>query len=278
MPNLHSERAVSRASEVLAWLASRGVEGVFSHSDATALGDTVSAPEAADRTGWDMAVALGGDGTILKTVRLLEDAEVPVLGVHLGNLGFMSGATEDDMFDALESALAGEARIERRMTLRVEAQPDSGPRVSRRALNEVFLGRGGGARSVAVAVALNGAEVGRYRCDGVVVATPTGSTAYALSAGGPVVSPDVRAVLVLPVAAHAVGTRPLLAGPSDLVEVAFTDPARSDGVLMVDGEPFACPEGPVRSLSVTRHASDVLLVRHDARGFFEAYRDEFLGS
>lgn len=277
VPNVHSERAAARAAEALAWLTAVGMAASLTSEDAAALGMGEPGVDVAEAAASDLVVALGGDGTILKAVRLLDGAEVPVLGVHMGRLGFMSGAQEGELREAVEAALAGEARIERRSTLRVEVRTRRGAVDSRRALNEAFIGRGGGNRSVAVRVSVNGVEVGDYTCDGVIVATPTGSTAYALSAGGPVVAPDVGALLVVPVAPHTVTVRPILAGPSDVVEVALSDPERAEARVTVDGEPVDHGTEAVELLSVSRDPSDVLLVRHSARSFYEAYRDEFLG-
>ncbi len=224
-----------------------------------------------------LAVALGGDGTILKAVHILSGVDAPILGVNLGRLGFLSGAEESELFASMESALAGEARIERRATL--QAVVDVGGREAGRfhALNEIFVGRGGGARVVELEVRVNGARLWEFPCDGVIVATPTGSTAYALSAGGPIVSPEVRGIVLVPVAPHTLDSRPVVIGPSDTVEISCPNPARADACITVDGDQVPCRRA-LDSVSIWAGEHDVRLLKPDGKGFIEVLADKFPGA
>jgi len=175
------------------------------------------------------------------------------------------------------TALSGEARVERRETL--EALVDVGGRQagSYHALNEVFVGRGSGSRVVELEVRVNGVRLWRFSCDGVIVATPTGSTAYALSAGGPVVSPEIRGIVLVPVAPHTVAARPIVLGPSDTVEISCPNPARAEACITVDGDQVPCRRA-LDSVSIHIGDHDVRLLKLDGRGFFEVLTDKFLGA
>lgn len=276
VPNVRNPEAVAAAVDAYAWLVSAGVDVVLAPEDAEACGLHAAAVERSRIGTPGLVLAFGGDGTILKAVHLVGDVEAPVLGVNLGNLGFMSGAGREDMREAMEAALAGEVVLERRSTLRAEVHVGGRQAGVYRALNEVFVGRGSAGRSVEATISVNGTRVGAYTCDGVIVATPTGSTAYALSAGGPVVAPSVSGLIVVPVAPHVLGARAIVAGASDVVEVAFPDPGRADACLTIDGDAMPCRQSLER-LVVTKGEHDVVLARHVGRDFYEVYRDEFCG-
>ena len=148
----------------------------------------------------DAIVALGGDGTILRSVPYAAGREVPVLGINLGNKGFLAAAESDRLEEALEALLSGEAACDRRRLIHINGDD------SLLALNDVGILRGGRQRLMSVRVSVDGEKVGVYRCDGILVATPTGSTGYALSAGGPIVMPGAACLEIVPVCAHCLQT------------------------------------------------------------------------
>jgi NAD+ kinase len=276
VPNTANRSAVSAAVELATWLTGRGVEPRLAIVDAAECGlaDLGIAPSEIGEP--VLTVALGGDGTILKAVHLLGEVEVPVLGIKFGRLGFLSGAAPGSMRDAVESALAGEARLERRATLTAEVVME-GRSVGRyRALNEVVVSRGASARVVALDVAVDGHRVFATRADGVIVATATGSTAYALSAGGPVVAPDFGGMVVVPVAPHTLASRSLVTGRADTVEITLPDPSRADACVVVDGQSTPCRRA-IESVAITRGDHDVLLVKLDGRDFYQTVAEEFFG-
>lgn len=277
VPNPTNDRSVSATRQLVMLLEARGYEPVLAADDAAACGVPARGVSRSDIGTPELVVALGGDGTILKAVHVLGAADTPILGVNLGRLGFLSGADGADFEEAVLTALAGEARVERRETL--EALVDVGGRQagSYHALNEIFVGRGSGSRVVELEVRVNGVRLWRFACDGVIVATPTGSTAYALSAGGPVVSPEVRGIVLVPVAPHAVAVRPMVLGPSDLVEISCPNPARSEACITVDGDHVPCRR-TLDTVSVHIGDHDVRLLKLDGRGFFEVLTDKFLGA
>ena len=276
VPNTANPPALAAATEIAAWLVGLGLEPALTAEDADAAGLAGFAVSPSDLGDPALVVALGGDGTILKAVHILGEIEAPILGVNFGRLGFLSGARAEHAREAIESALAGEARIERRVTLRVDLVMEGRSVGTYRALNEVFFGRGVSGRVVTVEIFVDGGRVMRFNGDGVVVATSTGSTAYALSAGGPIVAPDVAGLVVVPVAPHTLTARPLVVGPSAVIEIELPDPARSDACLTIDGDHVPCRQR-IDRVTVTQGAVDVTLVRLDGREFFDVVAEEFFG-
>lgn len=277
VPNPQNDRSIEAARSVARWLDSRGGDAYLVTDDAEACGMPLRGVSRSEVGEPALAVALGGDGTILKAVHILDGVDVPILGVNLGRLGFLSGAEEGALFDALQCAIAGEARVERRATL--QAVVDIGGREAGRynALNEVFVGRGGGSRVVRLEIRVNGVKLWDFACDGIIVATPTGSTAYALSAGGPVVSPEVRGIVLVPVAPHTLESRPIVLGPADTVEITCPDPARSDACVTVDGDQVPCRR-TLDSVTIWAGDHDVRLLKPDGKSFTEVLADKFLGA
>ncbi len=277
VPNVVKPEAAAAATELVSWLASEGLEPVLVHDDALATGLADFGVPPADLGQPGLVVALGGDGTILKAFHVLGEREVPILGVNLGRLGFLTGAGPGSLRSAVGDALAGEVALERRMTLVAEVEMNGKPAGSYRALNEICVGRGGGSnRVIDLTVAINDTEVMSFRADGIVVATPTGSTAYALSAGGPIVSPEAGGMLVVPLAPHTLASRALVTGPSDVIEIRL-DPERSaEACLTVDGDSTPCRRSITRVV-VARSPHDVLLLKADGRDFYQVVAREFFG-
>lgn len=219
----------------------------------------------------DALITVGGDGTLLRGARFLDGAAVPILGINLGRLGFLTTCGTDHVDEALRLLAAGQYLAEARMALHAFAVDGSGAsRQEWRALNDFVVHKGGFARVVRVGIAVNGESIGTYAADGVIVSTPTGSTAYSLSAGGPVVVPIVESILLTPISAHALGVRPLVV-PAD-AEVAI-DTSQSSEALMVtvDGQ-VGTELVPGEMLVVRRAASPVHIIRLPGTSFFERMR------
>jgi NAD+ kinase len=272
VPNIDNPRACGAARSLAVDLAADGHVVTASASDAEACEASVAPGTAMDA---ELVVALGGDGTILKAAHMLAGSGVPIFGINLGRLGFLCGASGEDPIGAVRAVVAGRAREERRVTLRAEATHGGRVAGSHHALNEIFVGRSAGARAVDIAVEVDGERFARWVCDGIIVATPTGSTAYALSAGGPIIAPDLRALLVVPVGAHALAVRPLVLGASARITLTFPDAARADACLVVDGDAVPC-RSALERLEIEMAPDDVRLLRVDDRSFIATARDTFL--
>jgi len=277
VPNPANPRSVEATARTAEWLSSAGYEAVLVSDDAEACGLAHNGVSRLELGTPELVVALGGDGTILKAVHILGETETPILGINLGRLGFLSGADGDDLIEALTSALAGEVKVERRQTLSVVVDVGGRRAGSYQALNELFVGRGHAGRAVELQIDVNGVTVGRFLADGVIVSTPTGSTAYSLSAGGPLVSPDVRGMVIVPVAPHTLSARALVVGQGDCVEITCPNPARCDACVTIDGDQVPC-RTVLDGVTVTVGEHDVRLLRLDGRGFFEVLSTTFLRS
>ena len=235
------ESARRSARQVIERLAAAGVAVRVTEAEVPALecaGATVvpAGPSAAE--GAELVIVLGGDGTLLRAAELARPAGAPLIGVNLGHVGFLAEAEVDGLTQAVDRLLAGEYRVEERMTLDVVAR-DNGTQIARTwALNEVTVEKAARERMVEVVIEVDGRPLSRWGCDGVVCATPTGSTAYAFSAGGPVVWPEVEALLMVPLAAHALFARPMVVSPRSVLAVELLHESGEHAAEVGDtGEP-----------------------------------------
>ncbi len=183
----------------------------------------------------EVAVVIGGDGTILRGAELTRIAATPLLGINLGHVGFLAEAEWDDLESTVEAIITRAYVVERRMTIDVTVSLDGSPSWTGWALNEVSVEKAARRRMLEVLVEIDDRPLSRWGCDGVVFATPTGSTAYAFSAGGPVVWPEVEALLLVPISAHALFARPMVAAPDSTLAVEVLAETRTGGVLWCDG-------------------------------------------
>jgi len=189
-------------------------------------------PDAA--RGAELVVVVGGDGTLLRGAEYARPAGTPMLGVNLGHIGFLAEAEPEDLTELVERVVARDYQVEERMTLDVRVTRDGNPVVRNWALNEATVEKAARERMLEVIVEVDGRPLSRWGCDGVVCATPTGSTAYAFSAGGPVVWPEVEALLMVPISAHALFARPLVTAPTSVLAIEVA-PETPHGVLWCDG-------------------------------------------
>ncbi|MGN0073232.1 MAG: NAD(+)/NADH kinase [Coriobacteriales bacterium] len=206
-----------------------------------------------------LAVPMGGDGTFLSAARALGFAPVPLLGLNYGDLGFLSGNPSRDELDLIVSALAGELPVERRSTLTARLRALDGTEQEISALNEVAYTRGASGHVVEYTLGVNGIPVARLRADGLVISTATGSTAYALSAGGPIVSPRYSGLVAVPLAPHALSSRAIVTAPSDIIEVTMGGRNMEEASVFVDG--IALDIRGVQSITVARGASELMVVQ-----------------
>ncbi|MGF1662299.1 MAG: NAD kinase [Kineosporiaceae bacterium] len=224
--------------------------------------------------GADAVVVLGGDGSILRAAELVRGREVPLVGVNLGHFGFLAENDPDDLGRTVARVVAGDYAVEQRMTVDVRVLSDGEVLHRDWALNEVTLEKASRERMLDVVVEIDGRPLTRFGCDGVVVATPTGSTAYAFSAGGPVVWPEVEALLVAPISAHALFARPLVVQPSSLVALETVPALGGEGLVVADGR-RDIPLPPTARIEVTRGEHPVRLARLAPVPFTERLVNKF---
>ena len=224
--------------------------------------------------GLDALLTFGGDGTLLRGARLLGARETPILGVNLGRVGFLTTATRDSLGPALDALVAGRYEIEKRQALRAAIRdPEGETRATQMAVNDVAVHKGGVARVIRVNVFIQGENVGPYSADGIIVATPTGSTAYSLSAGGPIVVPGVEAMVVTPIAAHTLAVRALVVPATYRIVIEPMAGWADDLLVSFDGQ-TGTTLAPGESVDVCRADNRVCLIRLGGEGFFERMRQK----
>jgi NAD+ kinase len=219
----------------------------------------------------DALITLGGDGTLLRGARLLAGRSVPILGVNLGRLGFLTSCGSEDAEEALKLLATGTYVAEARMALAASAvDQHGGTRQQWFALNDFVLHKGGFARVIRLRVSIDGEPIGIYAADGVIISTPTGSTAYSLSAGGPVVVPTVESIIITPISAHMLAVRPLVVAPdAEVVLETIQNPAEL--IVTVDGQ-VGTNLGTGEKLVVSRAPNPVRIVRLPETSFFQRLR------
>lgn len=234
-------------------------------------GDRVVSPKSpvpahVDASGSELVVVFGGDGTILRGAEIARPAGTPLLGVNMGRVGFLAEAERDDIETVVERIVRRDYHVEERMTLEVDVLHQGVVLCRNWALNEASVEKSARERMLEVTVEVDGRPLSTWGCDGVVMSTPTGSTAYAFSGGGPVVWPDVAALLLVPISAHALFARPLVLGPDTHLAVEIVPHSHVAGVMWCDGRrTVELPPGA--RIEVRRSATPVLLARFTTEPF-----------
>ncbi len=257
--------------ELVVWLHERGHVAVVTTEDQVAPPGAEIVPDEQFGSSVDLAVVLGGDGTMLRAARLVADHKRPVLGINFGQLGFLTGYPAADARSALESALAGKLRTERRMRLAVKFTRAGSEPVIRFALNDAVLHQGAMARLVGIDAFVDDQFVASYRADGLIVATPTGSTAYNMAAGGPIVVPGHDAMTMTPICAHALTNRPLVIQENATIRLLLGADVR--GVILTVDAQWAHSFLPGDVVEMTAAAAPLILFA-SPMGFFDVMRDK----
>lgn len=235
----------------------------------------ISSPELPENpTGIDLLVTLGGDGTLLRGARWAGPAGTPILGVNLGRLGFLTCVALDEMEEALAHVAAGDVVLDERMALEVEVDQGGASSEPYFALNDAVLHKSGFARLFLLRIWVDDEEVGLYRADGVIVSTPTGSTAYSLSAGGPILDPRLDAIVTTPITPHTLAVRPLVL-PADAQVTIEAVSASEEVTLTIDGQVGSALR-PGDRVMVRKAQQPVHLVRLPGQSFFPLLRRKFI--
>ena len=279
---LAAKRGLTAASSVLAelagWLDARGVQVVFESDTARLAGLPPDRPTASRESlprECDLIVVLGGDGTLIGIADLIAraDSDVPILGVNFGSLGFLTEITLPELYDALEAALHGSAEIEPRAMLSAHTVRDNAPFAEHIVLNDIVITKGAMSRIIEIAVSVDREAVTRVRADGLIVASPTGSTAYNLASGGPIVHPAVNAMLLTPIAPHTLTNRPIVIPASSEVHLAPIMEADDEVFVTFDGQ-SGFPLRPGDRVSARRAPRVLRIVKSLQRTYFELLREK----
>jgi NAD+ kinase len=276
------DRAASHLAQIASWLEERKLTPVFDPETAalaTSAGTTAQF-EIVDQDDLprhvDLVVVLGGDGTLLGTAGRIAkaDSDIPILGVNFGSLGFLTEVTLPEIFTSLESAVNGTAQTEERMMLEVSVEAAGRRLAYRIVLNDVVVTQGALSRIIELSVSVDGESMMRIKADGLIIASPTGTTAYNLSAGGPIVHPRVDGLTITPIAPHTLTNRPVVvAGSSEIRIQPLIHDEQSEVFATFDGQALM----PLKSdhiVTVRRAEKRLRLIRASSRGYFQVLREK----
>jgi len=257
--------------ELVPWLTQRGLEVSFQDNYSRLEGDGArSSPLESVTDDVDIALVLGGDGTLLAAARLLEEVDIPILGINLGSMGFLTEVSLEDIYINLEKVIEGDFFIEERMRLKAGLMRGGDLIAEFMVLNDVVINKGALARIIDMETLVDGESVTTFNADGLIISTPTGSTAYSLAAGGPIVEPNLDIIIISPICPHTLTNRPLVvSGGSEVEVVLVSDSGRV--YLTLDGqEGLGLEEGD--RIRIKASERRVRLIRTGHKSFFEVLR------
>ncbi|NIQ39209.1 MAG: NAD(+) kinase [Proteobacteria bacterium] len=266
----NNKEAVAVAMDLTRWLKDQKVSVLVEREMAGTIGGVSSWPQGQISSSLDLIVVLGGDGTLLSVIRQVGDKEIPILGVNLGGLGFLTEITRDELLPVLENVLNGDFRTHDRVALSASVIRQGNQVSTFRVLNDAVINKGALARIVYLETTINGEYVTTFRADGLILSTPTGSTAYSLSAGGPIVYPSLKTIIITPICPHTLTNRPIII--PDNVVVRTTLKSESEEVfLTLDGQ-VGFPLARGDTVEVKKASGKVLLIESPNKGYFEVLR------
>jgi NAD+ kinase len=274
----HLRQAAPHLADISGWLKHRGLQAVFETATAALCSPPCQWP-VRDKEALigdvDMVLVLGGDGTLLGMADRIGEAglSIPILGVNFGSLGFLTEVTLPELYPSLEAAVSGRAHIEERLMLRATTIRSSAVYAAHIALNDVVVTKTARSRLIDLSISIGDEFVTRVKADGLIIATPTGSTAYNLAAGGPIVEPSVEALVVTPIAPHTLTNRPIVIPSSSAVRVQPLMDDRDEVFVTVDGQAgYRLQAGD--ELRVCRADTSLRLIRPSTRGYFAVLREK----
>lgn len=277
VPNYGRPEAVESGLMLELWLSRQGFDVEWAPDHRSGI------DREPDVDGCGLVISLGGDGTLLRAARIVTYREVPILGLSYGHLGFLTAASPDetDILKVVGDAIAGELHVSRRATLCCRlfgdgSDDDAAPLFEGFALNDIAVTRGPLSDMVMFDITVSGHHIDCLRGDGVVVSTATGSTGYALSAGGPIVSPDYTGMVCVPIAPHTIQARAFLTSPSDVIDISLSRDRPCVPAVAVDGQYYRGEEA-VQRVEVSRGPGDVLLLDYGPESFYNSVSRVFYG-
>jgi len=274
----HQPEALETLCKLTEWLTARGIALVggpavdrerIEHETGCVI-EVI--PEEELRQKVDLILVLGGDGTMIATARMLGDCEVPVIGVNYGGLGYLAEFRIDELFTALESILAGDYKLEQRVMLAVELRRGDELVTKNRVLNDVVMNKSALARIIHIETYLNDQFVNSFRADGLIVSTPTGSTAYNLSAGGPIIFPTMNTVVITPICPFTLSNRPIVVPDDSVIEIRLMT-EKEDVALTLDGQ-VGFPIQARDRVIIRKSNTTFNLVQPKNRNYFDLLRDK----
>ncbi|MBI4445167.1 MAG: NAD(+)/NADH kinase [Acidobacteria bacterium] len=266
----HKKEFAGKLREAVAWLQNRDCQVVIERGTADSFGlkcpvaDRESLPREAD-----ILIVFGGDGTILSVARLMRDATTPLLAVNLGSLGFLTEVTLEELYPALERIIGGEHRVNRRGMLKVEVRKNGKAPEYHHVLNDAVINKGALARIIAMDTFVDDNFVAQFLADGLIISTPTGSTAYSLSAGGPILFPSIESTVITPICPHTLTNRPVVVPAESRIQVVLR--SGDDVMLTLDGQ-IGLPLREGDAVVCTRSEYNINLIIPGEKSFFDVLR------
>ena len=268
--NIAKEKSSEYTAALRQWMIGRGLEVYLEEGIAAKIGGL---PGVERRELWsivDLIVVFGGDGTILRTARLVRDRDVPIVGINLGVFGYLTEVNLDEMYSALEVILAGEFQVEKRMMLDVEINGGEETLLEGSVLNDVVINRGNLSRIIELETTVDDRYMTTFKADGLIISTPTGSTAYSLSAGGPIVFPELYSIIINPICPHTLTNRPIILPESAEIKVTLRTMEKGANVTLDGQVSYTVKSGDTVTIRKSRHVTTLVSSPH--RGYLEILR------
>lgn len=268
---VHDPRCLGVASDLISWLEARGCTPMPEEQLTHQLGYPKALTEGEIREQAELVVVLGGDGTLISVARLFSGKDVPIVGVNLGSLGFLTEITLEELYTRLEKCLEGNPRVSDRMMLEVTLHREGQDIEKCHVLNDVVINKGALARIVDLETRVNRHFLTTYKADGLIVSTPTGSTGYSLSAGGPIIHPLMSCIVITPICPHTLTNRPIVIPDESIVSITVTSSFDDKVYLTLDGQVgYKLKQGD--SIEVRKGLKTTALVMSRSRDYFEILR------
>lgn len=267
---MHDPRCQGVAGELFSWLLQRGCLPLIETHLALHLGcQGVNLAEISSQA--DMVVVLGGDGTLISTARMIGECDIPILGVNLGSLGFLTEIALDELYPALEKCLCDDFHVSERIMLQAVLERDGREIASHLVLNDVVINKGALARIVDLKTTVNSLDLTTFKADGLIICTPTGSTGYSLSAGGPIINPTMNCIVITPICPHTLTNRPIVIDDGSVVAITVNSLDDKDIYLTLDGQVGLELRSGDR-IHVSRASHTAKLVMSEKRDYFAVLR------
>lgn len=267
---VHDPRCLGIAAELVDWLVAKGLSPLVENHLSRHLGSKYPAERSDIPDQADLVVVLGGDGTLISVARLVGDRQVPILGVNLGSLGFLTEITLTEMYPALERCLNGDFEVSARMMLRVSLLRDGVEIEGHQVLNDVVINKGALARIIDMETEVDGRYLTTFKADGLIISTPTGSTGYCLSANGPIIHPQLDCLVITPICPHTLTNRPIVVASDALISITLQS-VNEDVFLTLDGQVgVTLKYGDVIRMERAEHRTK--LVQSRSKDYFEVLR------
>ena len=273
-PNTGKRRAREIVDRIFDFYGKRDVQLLMPFEEARTFGRERCGVSSIEQAPMEMALSIGGDGTLLGVCRRLGNRNVPVCGINIGTLGFMADIETEELEPRLEKILSGDYRIEERLLIAAYGRGEDGERFLGNAINDAVLTRSGAARMLRMNLSVNDTHIMDCQADGIIVSSPTGSTAYSLSAGGPIMNPNIRALLITPICAHTFHTRPLVIQEDDVVRMRAFAP-QQDITVTLDGQLSVCLLSGEDAI-IRKPESAARIVRFEDRDYYHVLRAKLL--